>query len=77
MGGSGHIPALTYTEKQLEVFLKRAVVARKGLRELYLKDNAKYKIIIFWDENLENPSYHAMEVAADDGKHSEKYVLTK
>lgn len=66
------ISAMTYTEKQLEEFLKRAVVAGKGLRELYFKDNATDKIIVFWDENLENPSYHAMEVAADDAEEIQK-----
>ena len=66
------VSALTYTEEQLGEFLKRAVVAKKGLRELYFKDNAKNKIVIFWDENLENPSYHAMEVEADDVEEIQK-----
>ena len=66
------VSALTYTEEQLGVFLKRAVVAKKGLRELYFKDNAKNKIVIFWDENLDNPSYHAMEVETDDAEEIQK-----
>ena len=70
--GGVRISPITYTEQQLDVFLKRAVVARKGLRELYFKDNAKDKIIVFWDENLKNPSYHAMEVAADDAEEIQK-----
>lgn len=60
------VSPLTYTEQQLEQFLKRAVVAKKGLRELYFKDNEKDKIVIFWDENLQAPSYHAMEIEADN-----------
>lgn len=70
--GGTAISPLTYTELQLGEFLKRAVVAKKGLRELYFKDNAKDKIVIFWDENLESPSYHAMEVAADDAEEIQK-----
>ena len=70
--GGAPISPITYTEEQLNEFLKRAVVARKGLRELYFKDNTKDKIIIFWDENLKNPSYHAMEVAIDDAEEIQK-----
>ena len=60
------VSPLTYTEQQLDVFLKRAVVAKKGLRELYFKDNDKDKVVIFWDENLQAPLYHAMEIEADN-----------
>lgn len=70
--GGVRISPITYTEQQLDEFLKRAVVARKGLRELYFKDNTKDKIIIFWDENLKNPSYHAMEVDSDDAEEIQK-----
>lgn len=70
--GGVSISPITYTEQQLDEFLKRAVVARKGLRELYFKDNTKDKIIIFWDENLKNPSYHAMEVDSDDAEEIQK-----
>lgn len=70
--GGVRISPMTYTKQQLEEFLKRSVVARKGLRELYFKDNSKDKIIIFWDENLESPSYHAMEVDADDADEIQK-----
>lgn len=70
--GGAVISSMTYSELQLGAFLKRAVVAKKGLRELYFKDNTKDKIIIFWDENLESPSYHAMEVAADDAEEIQK-----
>lgn len=70
--GGVKISALSYTGQQLNEFLKRAVVASKGLREVYFKDNTKDKIIIFWDENLETPSYHAMEVAADDAEEIQK-----
>ena len=70
--GGVRISSITYSELQLEDFLKRAVVARKGLRELYFKDNSRDKIIIFWDENLERPSYHAMEIDADDAGEIQK-----
>lgn len=70
--GGVKISALSYTEQLLNEFLKRAVVASKALRELYFKDNTKDKIIIFWDENLKTPSYHAMEVAADDAEEIQK-----
>lgn len=60
------ISPISYTEQQLQNFLKRAVVANKGLRELYFKDNAQDKIIVFWDENLKVPSYHAFEIEAND-----------
>lgn len=70
--GGVRISPITYTEQQLDEFLKRAVVAGKGLRELYFKDNTRDKIIIFWDENLKNPSYHAMEVDSDDAEEIQK-----
>ena len=60
------ISPISYTKTQLEFFLKRALFAGKGARELYFKDNEHDKIIVFWDENLEIPSYHAFEIAADD-----------
>lgn len=60
------ISAVTYTEEQLNFFLKRAVTAIRGSRELYFKDKENDKIIIFFDENLESPSYHAFEILADD-----------
>ena len=70
--GGVRISPITYPERQLDEFLKRAVVAKIGLRELYFKDNTKDKIIIFWDENLQNPSYHAMEIDADDAEEIQK-----
>ncbi len=66
------ISPLTYTEQQLVMFLKRAVVAKKGLRELYFKDSENNKIIIFWDEHLEQPSYHAMEIDANNDEELQK-----
>jgi hypothetical protein len=66
------ISPLTYTEQQLNDFLKRAVVAKKGLRELYFKDKENDKIIIFWNENLEAPTYHALEIAANDAAETQK-----
>ncbi len=60
------ISPISYTKEQLEVFLRKAVSAGKGLRELYYKDNERNKIIVFWDENLESPSYHAFEIDAND-----------
>ena len=60
------ISPVTYEEQQLNEFLKKAVVAKKGLRELYFKDLKKDKIIVFWDENLDTPSFHAFEIAVDD-----------
>ena len=60
------ISPVTYSKEQLELFLERAVCAGEGLRELYFKDNERNKIVVFWDENLEQPSYHAFEIAADD-----------
>lgn len=66
------ISALTYTGEQLNEFLKRAVVARKGLRELYYKDKSQNKIIIFWNENLQEPFYHAMETADDNMEEIQK-----
>lgn len=64
--GKGGVPisALTYPEEQLTEFLKRAVSANKASNRLYFKDRNNDKIIIFWDENLANPTFHAMEVDA-------------
>ena len=60
--GGAPISALTYPEEQLTEFLKRAVSANKTSNRLYFKDRKSDKIIIFWDENLANPTFHAMEV---------------
>ena len=60
------ISPISYTVTQLEAFLKKALRASKGARELYFKDNEHDKIVVFWDENLETQSYHAFEIAADD-----------
>lgn len=60
--GGVSISALTYPEEQLVVFLKRAVSPNKTSNRLFFKDRQNGKIIIFWDENLKNPTYHAMEV---------------
>ena len=60
--GGAPISALTYPEEQLTEFLKRAVSANKASNRLYFKDRNNDKIIIFWDENLANPTFHAMEV---------------
>ena len=62
--GGVSISALTYPEEQLAVFLKRAVSLNKTSNRLFFKDIQNNKIIIFWDENLKNPTYHAMEVDA-------------
>ena len=62
--GGSPISALTYPEEELTEFLKRAVSAKKDSSRLYFKDIKTDKIIIFWNENLENPTYHAMEVDA-------------
>ena len=62
--GGVSISALTYPEEQLAVFLKWAVSLNKTSNRLFFKDIQNNKIIIFWDENLKNPTYHAMEVDA-------------
>lgn len=64
--GKGGVPisALTYPEEELIEFLKRAVSSKKDSSRLYFKDKNSDKIVIFWNENLENPTYHAMEVDA-------------
>ena len=62
--GGVSISALTYPEEKLAEFLKRAVSANKTSNRLFFKDRQNDKIIIFWDENLKNPTYHAMEVDA-------------
>lgn len=64
--GRGGVPisALTYPEGELIEFLKRAVSSKKDSSRLYFKDINSDKIVIFWNENLENPTYHAMEVDA-------------
>ena len=60
------ISPIKYEKKQLNDFLKKAVVAKKGLRELYFKDVKNDKIIVFWDENLITAFYHAFEISVDD-----------
>ena len=67
LGKNGaNISPITYEKQQLDDFLKKAVVAKKGWRELYFKDQKNDKIVVFWDENLETPSYHAFEISVDD-----------
>ena len=72
--GKGGVPisALTYPEEQLAVFLKRAVSPNKTSNRLFFKDRQNDKIIIFWDENLKNPTYHAMEVDAGNQEEIQK-----
>lgn len=60
------VSPISYTKTQLDIFLKKAVCAGNGSRELYFKDNELDKIIVFWDENLETPSYHAFEIEISD-----------
>lgn len=66
------ISALTYSEHQLHNFLKRAVAARHGSKELYFKDNDNDKIVIFFDENLDIPTYHVFEISTDDTQEIQK-----
>lgn len=61
-----NVSAITYSEQQIQSFLEKAVVAKRGLRELYFKDLDNNKIIIFFNENLETPTFHVFEVDADD-----------
>ena len=70
--GGAPISALTYPEEQLTEFLKRAVSANKTSNRLYFKDRKNDKIIIFWDENLANPTFHAMEVDAGNQEEIQK-----
>ena len=70
--GGAPISALTYPEEQLTEFLKRAVSANKASNRLYFKDRNNDKIIIFWDENLANPTFHAMEVDAGNQEEIQK-----
>ena len=70
--GGSPISALTYPEEQLTEFLKRAVSANKTSNRLYFKDRKNDKIIIFWDENLANPTFHAMEVDAGNQEEIQK-----
>ena len=70
--GGAPISALTYPEEQLTEFLKRAVSANKASHRLYFKDRNNDKIIIFWDENLANPTFHAMEVDAGNQEEIQK-----
>ena len=70
--GGAPISALTYLEEQLTEFLKRAVSANKASNRLYFKDRKSDKIIIFWDENLANPTFHAMEVDAGNQEEIQK-----
>ena len=70
--GGAPISALTYPEEQLTEFLKRAVSANKASNRLYFKDRNNDKIIIFCDENLANPTFHAMEVDAGNQEEIQK-----
>lgn len=70
-GKGGKVSPITYSIEQLNDFLQKAVVAKKGLRELYFKDLEKHKIIIFWNENWTG-FYHAFEFEADDEQEIQK-----
>lgn len=59
------ISAITYSNEDLERFLKLAVRASKTHSELYFRDIAKGKYIIFWNENI-NSLYHAFEFTEDN-----------
>lgn len=62
-GKHGVISALTYNTTEIESLMHQAI---KHAKNLYLKDNRKEKLIIFWSENLEMPTYHAYEVSIDN-----------
>ena len=70
-GKGGKVSPVTYSREQLDDFLQKAVVAKKGLRELYFKDLGNHKIIIFWDENWTD-NYHAFEIEDDDQEEIQK-----
>lgn len=70
-GSRGVISPLTYSKKELEDFLKKAV-GTENAKNLFFKDNTKNKIIVFWNENLANPTYHAYEISVDDEKEIDK-----
>lgn len=60
------ISSLSYTKEELEFFLKRAVGSKSSQKELYFKDKSRNNIIIFFNENLLEPTFHAFEVDVED-----------
>lgn len=57
------ISAMTYSDGEAEHLLQWALRANKvGNTELYLLDIEKHKLIIFYDEHLEAPTFHGHEI---------------
>ena len=69
-----NVSPLTYSKEQAQELLKRAIIARRGSRILYFKDNLQNKILIFCNENLQNPSFHGFEVASDNQAERQKLM---
>lgn len=70
-GPRGEISALTYSKEDTEYFLKRAVGVKGERRMCYWVKEDK-KIIIFFNENLASPTFHAYEIADDNAKELQK-----
>lgn len=61
------ISAMTYSNREAGRLLQWALRANKvGHTELYLFDIEKHKLIIFYDERLEFPTFHGHEIDKND-----------
>lgn len=57
------VSAMTYSDKESECLLQWAIRACKvGHTEAYLLDVENHKLIIFYDERLETPTFHGHEI---------------
>ena len=59
------ISARSYTDEEYQAMLPWAVGA-PGCRKKYYMDLKKGRLVIFWNENLQVPTYHFYDVNIDD-----------
>lgn len=63
-GPRGVISPLSYDYGKAQAFLYRAVCEKKGTRLCHWLKNER-KVLVFFHENLHNPTYHAYEISED------------
>lgn len=65
------ISARTYTDEEYQTMLPWAVGA-PGCRKKYFMDIKKGRLVIFWNENLQVPTYHYYDVDINDAVENAK-----
>ena len=69
--GKEVISARSYSDEEYQAMLPWAIGA-VGCRKKYFMDLNKGRLVIFWNENLEIPTYHYYDVDIDDASENAK-----